>query len=107
MNRLAQIKREKRLADERIYRMALSLIESKARVILIMHPILDEFVMGMGGWMFTKRNSDDSISTVFRDRIPAYAGSFTRMMDEFDDLDLKVTGEPMRFSAKGPIVREW
>ena len=29
------------------------------------------------------------------------------MMDEFDDLELKVTGEPMRFTAQGPIVREW
>jgi hypothetical protein len=107
MTNLAAIKREKEATDEKLYSMALSLIEKRARAILAAHPTLDEFVMGMGGWLFTKRNGDDYISTVYREYIPSYAKSFTEMMDEFDDLELKVTGESMRFTADGPIVREW
>jgi len=104
---VAAIKREKERTDIRLYDMALALIEQRARAILTAHPNLDEFVMGMGAWIFTKRNSEDDISTVYREFIPAYAMPFTRMMDEFDDLELKVTGEPMRFTAKGPVVRMW
>lgn len=87
--------------------MALALIESKARKILSENPVLDEFVMAMGGWLFTRKYGRDDISTVYRERIPSYAMPFTRMMDEFDALELKVTGEPMRFTATGPVVREW
>lgn len=79
----------------------------KARKILATHVILDEFVMAMGGWLFTKKDSEDHISTVFREHIPAYAQSFTSMMDEFDDMELKVTGDPIRFTATGPTVRDW
>lgn len=28
-------------------------------------------------------------------------------MDEFSDMELKVTGEPMRFTATGPVVKMW
>lgn len=101
------IKREKERTDARLYDAALALIEQRARNILTSHVNLDEFVMGMGGWLFTKRNSNDYISTVYREYIPAYVAAFTRMMDEFDDLELKVTGEPMRFTAQGRVVREW
>ncbi len=47
------------------------------------------------------------LSPVYREYIPTYAMPFTRMMDEFDDMELKITGEPIRFTAQGPIVREW
>lgn len=104
---LAEIKRERERTETRLYEMALSLIERQARKILVAHPSLDEFVMAMGGWLFTRRDIQDDISTVYREYIPAYAMPFTRMMDEFDRLELKVTGEPMRFTARGPIVREW
>jgi hypothetical protein len=104
---LAAIKREKECTDARLYDMALTLIEKRARAILAAHKNLDEFVMGMGAWLFTKRDSEDDISPVYREYIPAYAIPFTRMMDEFDDLELKATGEAMRFTEKGPIVREW
>jgi len=104
---VAAIKREKERTDIRLYDMALTLIERRARAILAAHANLDEFVMGMGTWIFTKRDSEDDISTVYREYIPAYAMPFTRMMDEFDDLELKVTGESMRFTAGGPVVREW
>lgn len=104
---VARIKHEKERTDARLYRMALRLIETRARKILIAHPALDEFIMGMGAWMFTRKDSQDDISTVYREYIPRYAESFTRMMDTFDRLELKVTGEPMRFTARGPKVTDW
>ena len=104
---LAQIRSERMRTEERLYAMSADLIEAKARGILRSHPTLDEFVMGMGAWLFTRKDSADDISTVFRERIPAYARPFERMMDEFDRLELKITGEPMRFTAEGPVVREW
>ena len=104
---LAQIKREKERTDIRLYGMALTLIETRARKILAAHSNLDEFVMAMGGWLFTKKGSDDNISDVYREHIPSYARSFLEMMDEFNDIELKVTGEPMRFTATGPVVRMW
>lgn len=104
---VAAIKREKEQTENRLYRMASRLIETRARKILSAHPSLDEFIMGMGAWMFTRRDSQDDISTVYREYIPAYAESFTRMMDEFDDMELKVTGEPMRFTARGSKVTDW
>lgn len=107
MTTLAQIKREKERTDIRLYEMALTLIETRARKILAAHSNLDEFVMGMGGWLFTKKDSEDNISDVYRERIPAYAKPFLEMMDEFNDIELKVTGEPMRFTATGAVVKMW
>lgn len=104
---LAQIKRERMQSEDRLYTMALDLIKNKARKILLDHPSLDEFVMAMGGWVFTRKGSRDEISTVYREYIPAYAMLFTRMMDDFDKLELKVTGEAMRFTATGPVVTSW
>ena len=107
METLSQIKREKERTDSRLYRVALRLIEKKARKILIAHPSLDEYVMGMGAWLFTRKGSNDDISTVYEERVPRYAQPFARMMNEFENMELKVTGEPMRFTARGPIVRMW
>lgn len=105
---LSEIKREKERADARLYGAALKLIESRARKILAAHHNLDEFVMAMGGWLFTQRNGENKISDCDdRQYIPSYALPFARMMDAFDRLELKVTGEPMRFTARGPVVREW
>ncbi len=104
---VAAIKREKEQTENRLYHMASHLIESRARKILLAHPGLDEFIMSMGAWMFTRHGSMADISPVYREYIPGYAKSFTRMMDEFDDMELKVTGEPMRFTARGPKVTDW
>ena len=104
---LAQIKQEKERTDERLYREASLLIEGKARKILAAHTNLDEFVMAMGGWLFTKKSGKEYISTVYREDVPYYVRAFMRMMDEFDDMELKVTGESMRFTAAGPIVTTW
>jgi hypothetical protein len=104
---LAQIKRQLMQSETRLYAMSLDLIENKARKLLLDHPCLDEYVMAMGGWLFTRKGRTDDISTAYRECIPAYAMSFTRMMDDFDTVELKVTGEAMRFTATGPIVTSW
>lgn len=102
-----QIREEKEKMEESLYESALTLIEHKARKILASHPSLDEFVMCMGGWLFTRKNSNDDISDIDRSRVPSFARTFMEMMDEFHDMELKVTGEPMRFTAAGPVVRMW
>lgn len=104
---MAQIKREKERTDAHLYETAFILIETRARKILVAHPSLDEFVMAMGGWLFTRHGSDDNISDIELSHIPGYVRSFANMMDEFSDMELKVTGEPMRFTATGPVVKMW
>jgi hypothetical protein len=104
---VSQIKAKKERFDEEIYACALALVENRARKILRSHSNLDEFVMGMGGWLFSRHGSGDSISDIELSHIPAYVLSFKKMMDEFSDMDLRVTGEPMRFTADGPVVRMW
>jgi hypothetical protein len=107
MKTLQEIKHERMAFEERSYADALELIQSKARKILIAHNDLDEFVMGMGSWLFTRKKDGADISTVYREDIPTFALPFCRMMDEFDDLEMKVTGESMRFTATGPVVYSW
>lgn len=104
---LGQIKGLHRRMEERIYAQAFTLIERKARAILRNHPDLDEYVMAMGGWFFTGKDRSHDISTSSRDYIPWYARPFERMMDAFEEMELKVTGEPMRFTANGPVVSDW
>lgn len=100
------IKLERERSERILYGSALNLIEKKARALLASHKNLDEFVMAMGGWIFTRKN-DESGDYISMDRCPAYVTSFARMMSEFEDIDLKVTGEPMRFTASGPVVKDW
>lgn len=107
MKTVRSIRKAKEEFEERLYLDALALIELRARKVLSLHNNLDEFVMAMGGWIFTRHGSDDNISDIELSYIPAYARSFAEMMREFEDMELKVTGEPMRFTAKGPIVRMW
>lgn len=104
---LDQIKRERDRTESILYASAFVLIEKRARKILVAHSNLDEFVMAMGGWLFTRHGNDDSISDIELSHIPSYVRSFANMMNEFSDLELKVTGEPMRFTATGPVVRDW
>jgi hypothetical protein len=87
-------------------------VEEQARAILRKHPSLHEFTMAMGTWFFTvKRSKDRSLlpgeHAVLHDP-PSYIknsrlASFILKWDEY----LKITGEPMRFTADGPVVRDW
>ena len=81
--------------------LALSEVERLARQILANHSNLHEFVMGMGGAIFITKD-DDNLGTEDR----AYMKPLNDLLMEWDDY-LKLTGEPMRFTVDGPIVREW
>jgi hypothetical protein len=96
--------------------MAAKFVEIEARKILKTHPNLDEFVMGMGGWFFTRK-----IGTIGRHRMkvipeesntiydnPKYIehSPLANFLGEWDS-DLHITGYPMRFTATGPIRTDW
>lgn len=95
---------------------ASALVEEQARAILRKHPNLHEFVMAMGGWFFTaKKSQDRSLLPGEHAMIhptdyhaPRYITNsrLANFITEWDPY-LKVTGEPMRFTADGPVVREW
>lgn len=96
--------------------LASEFVEAQARAILRKHPHLHEFVMAMGTWFFTKRKSRDrsllpgehAIISPTDYGAPKYIaeGRLARFVYEWDEY-LKITGEPMRFTADGPVVREW
>ena len=85
----------------RARREALKHVEALARKILKQHPNLDEYVMAMGTAFF----SDCYMETIsVYDR--AYMRSLSKFLDEWDEY-LKLTGEPMRFTADGKKMTDW
>lgn len=84
--------------------IALEIIEKKARKIMRTHKNLTEFVMGMGMAFFNTKN-DCAISPYDSDA-PVYMKSLGDFIIDWDEY-LKLTGGPMRFTAIGPINREW
>lgn len=94
-------------------RLALEEVERMARSILARHENLDEFVMCMGSWFFTVREgskmetgyiltSDWNVDeTDFK-----YLKPFANFMGEWDEY-LKLTGNPMRFTATGKKITRW
>ena len=82
-------------------RKASEYVEATARSILRRNKTIKEFVMAMGSAFFYSRDGD---VLELDDR-----KSFKPLKDfieEWDDL-LKITGEPMRFTADGPKVTDW
>jgi hypothetical protein len=115
MSRSTQaIKQQYQAAVFAASRAALILVEAQARAILRRHPALDEFVMGMGMWFFTYkvgardrcgiRLTADMNRCLHEPR--AYMRPLLDILDELND-DLKLTGEPMRFTAEGPVIHDW
>lgn len=86
-------------------RLGLQEVEAMARKILREHRNLDEFVMCMGGCFFTMRSSDHNINPEDYDA-PKYMQPLAKFLGEWDDY-LKLTGEPMRFTATGKLQRTW
>lgn len=93
-------------------KLASEFVEEQARAILRKHSHLHEFVIAMGAWFFTLKRSDDRTllpgeHAVLHDP-PRYISEsrLARFISEWDCY-LKITGEPMRFTADGPVVREW
>lgn len=86
---------------EQVCETATQVVEEQARKILREHPNLDEFVMGMGSWFFTDKEGNNLDET---DR--AYLKPFAEIFYEWDEY-LKISGEPMRFTASGKKVTNW
>lgn len=85
---------------EETVKMALELLEHKARVILKAHPNLQEFVMAMGTFFFTDRDGHPVNNP------PWYMQPVHDLIDDWDRR-LCLTGAPMRFTATGPIRHDW
>ena len=71
-----------------------------ARKILKADPSLTEFIMGMGRWMFSDKDG------VIYDADQSRFAELCDFIDEWDNT-IHITGEPMRFTATGPIIRDW
>lgn len=56
--------------------------------------------MSMGCWGFTGKNGD-----ILHDELH-YMSPVVRLLKKWDEI-LKLTGEPMRFTATGPVIRNW
>ena len=81
--------------------MAMATVEKKARAILSKHPNLDEFIMAMGRWNFTYKTESDSYYGQ-----PKYMKGLDKFINEWDDV-LKLTGDPVRFTAIGETRKDW
>lgn len=80
---------------------AVAEVERMARQILLTHPNLNEFIMGMGLACFTDK-ADNSLDTSDR----RYMKPLDDFISEWDEY-LKITGEPMRFTATGKKITSW
>lgn len=90
-------------AYDRARRVGLFLVEKHARDVLRDNLMLHEFVMAMGRVFFVDY-FDHSVSL---DEATGECNSPLQcLFDDWDDV-LKLTGEPMRFTADGPVRREW
>lgn len=75
-------------------------VQRLARKILREHPNLHEFIMGMGSAFFTDKYRNVKSSGY------EYMAPLFDLIDEWDCV-LKITGEPMRFTASGEKVTMW
>jgi hypothetical protein len=92
--------------------LAIELIESEARKILINDPELEEFIMAMGSCFFTTTNKE-------RGHCPSSGGAniiashkmedcedFFEIIDDFNE-QFNIKGHPMRFTATGKVENNW
>jgi hypothetical protein len=77
--------------------IGLFLVEKYARALLREQPRLEEFIMNMGRFSFA--TVDGRVASANEQ------SNLARFVNEWDDT-LKLTGEPMRFTAYGPVRRE-
>ena len=83
--------------------LALIIVEEKARTILREHKNLNEFIMAMEGWLFTRKGGGADYDNV---NCLKYMRSLQNFVSEWDDV-LKITGESMRFTADGEKITDW
>lgn len=85
-------------------------VERLARLVLLNNPKLREFIMGMGSFFFTD-SKDEIIHTSMGNndsrlnRLKGYK-RLVKFVEQFDS-QLKITGTPMRFTAKGKKITDW
>lgn len=84
---------------KRAQELASTEVERLARKIMREHSEAAEFVMGMGVYGFWDRADNEIHDKPYTTPLDDFIG-------EWDDT-LHITGEPMRFTAAGPIVRDW
>lgn len=85
----------------KLVNIALEYIKYEAKRILLEHPELDEFVMGMGTYFFTDKNKNTISLEDLR-----YANNLNLFINKWDEY-LKLSGVPMRFTATSPVVIIW
>lgn len=103
---LPQIKKEiSRLFNE-MDKLALPFVEAEARKILARHSNLDEFIMGMGRWFFTDKKGNHVTDTYGPPVKYVRDSKLANFISEWDEL-LRITGNPMRFTATGPKITNW
>ena len=90
-----QVQRHYRAAEE----WALVFVEQEARKILTKHTRLEEFIIAMGRFEFIWKDHS-------RYEWPKYANRLRDFIEKWDD-ELHLTGEPMRFTASGPVRKDW
>lgn len=73
-----------------------------ARKILRANADLKEFIMGMGVWSFSSHDGTHNILDNDEERL----NELSDFIDEWDS-EIHITGEPMRFTAFGKIIRNW
>ena len=89
---------------------AIALLEQRARAVMRAHPECKEFICCMGSAFFVVNcpeaiDGEDNVTPGDRGA-PAYMEPVAELLDEWDKY-LKLTGEGFRFTARGPIVRDW
>ena len=87
-------------AYDRARSIGVFLVEKYAREGLRNNPDLGEFVMGMGCDCFWTADGDEQVDTEYA------SPNLAQLLLDWDEY-LKLTGEPMRFTADGPVRRDW
>lgn len=110
-----QLPKQVQLDYDNACNAAIQHVENMARKILREHKHLDEFIMAMGIYSFTCKDSSKSINThtdtyrngfYFIDDTYAYFRSLNDFMCKWDSV-LNISGESMRFTAYGLKLTDW
>lgn len=107
---------------DRADKAAIKLIERLARRVMREHPECKEFVMAMGSASFTVEYTRDygdgdtldvteywSVNGLWTDGWmdrPDWLAPLVEVFDNFED-SLRLSGSPMRFTARGPVQHDW
>lgn len=86
-----------------VTKTALDIVEREARLILQENKDLGEFIMGMGTWFFTTKITGEA--NYDTDEYTS-SGELSEFIAEWDE-ELCLTGNPMRFTAKGKKRTNW